>query len=125
MVAREFPRDNGTKQLWELVRTGVQCGAYSKPILFRPDLVTAIDYALGAHDCRVAGAVRYLPSGALRLLHFKRLGWAYYWSRIQQLKARSDPQDIAEGYSQHYCYAMDTHWEEFNRMIKHAVDVIT
>lgn len=124
MISRTFPVDNG-KQIWEMIRTGVQCGLYSKPCLFRPDRVVDISYAHGAHDCEVIGTTRYMPSGSCRLLHYKHLSWEYFWQRTEELRERADPVDMASGYSVHYLRPMTQHLEEFNRMLRYAVDVVT
>mgnify|MGYP005853155105 CR=1 FL=1 len=125
MVAAEFPRDDGRTQLSLLVRKGVQSPLYSKPCLFRPDHIRTISYAHGAHDCKAPGNVRYMPSGSLKMLHYKRLGWDYFWNRVERLRNRSDPRDLKQGYSEHYRYPQESHLLEFQRMMTYAVDVTT
>jgi hypothetical protein len=125
MVSQVFPDDNGHSQLWELVPNGVQYGTYSKPCLFQPGMLERLDFSVGAHDCQARGTVNWLASGALRMLHFKHLGWDYFWKRTEKLRERTCPIDVDNDVSVHYRYPMQRHWDEYHNMLRHAVDVIT
>lgn len=124
MVSRTFP-DPGV-HLPYVVRTGLQTPTYSKPCLLLPDRVEQIAFDAGAHNARVK-CDGYLPlsSAGLRLLHYPRLGWPFYFDRMTARKARASGRDAAHGLMGHYQRSEQAMRNEFDHVALNAVDCVT
>lgn len=124
MVAETFP-DPKAGPLVRQVRCGVQNSSYSKPVLFRPDQVVESRFGGGAHHSAPTGNVAYRGMGSLALLHYKFLGWDYYWSRVREVRRRSDPAEVAVGWHSHLLGDLDAHWGQYRYLLDNQVDVTT
>lgn len=130
MISKEFPHDDGTTPLTQIVRRGYQHHWYSKPILLQPDLLGELRLDPGAHN-----AAPLLPSGerceitnfgSLMLLHYKRLGWDYFWPLQLARRARCNPvRDNEVRQQTHYWEPDEKQRADFEIMLRDAVDLTT
>lgn len=123
MVAEETPDPDDGRSLFEVAPMGVQSHIYSKPCILDPNAVEHVEFVHGAHDVTAKGRIVYKGSGSLKLLHYKRLGWDYFWKRTIQLRQRSAMSDVQQGHFAHYRWPYEEHRRLFITMLENAVDV--
>lgn len=125
MISDEFPRFS--VPLTSQVMNGRAACQYSKPILFRPSSVSFMNLYPGSHEARPidyqSQPVRIYASGQCWLLHYKRLGWDYYWARTQALRERSLPVEHQVGLNQHYWEPEEKHRKDWEICREEAVDL--
>lgn len=113
------------------VRMGQYNPQYSKPTLFRPAMVHDIRFDLGAHNCEPFGPTAEIlkpyRSGNAKILHYKRLGLAYYTDRIAVLGKRLTfkPELPRRAKHSYYFATPAAHVKSFRDALANAVDVIT
>lgn len=116
MVGSEFPTDNGLG-IEHLVRMGFPCSVYSKPSLFRVADVVELRSVPGFHTADPLGhneqPIPICPYGSLWTLHFKLLGWDYYWQRITAQRERVPDELRRRGISDHLGGSMEEHRKLF------------
>lgn len=127
LVGRGLPTDDGVRQIWELLRTGVPAPVYSKPIVFKPD--AEIQWGTGKHSVHRAPLTinpwgnLYVPdSWRLRLLHYRYLGREYTHSRNARQFERSTNKQIAWSCAPDYTGEHGPDWAD--RMISSGYDVV-
>lgn len=90
--------------------------SYSKPCLWRPDMMTAVTMGPGNHYATFVGHVRIERPDGLYLHHMRFLGKERTWSRFQDIAKRRAERYPAEGKSWRYDSArqtFDARWDEF------------
>lgn len=127
MVGCGLPEDDGVRQIWELLRTGVPAPVYSKPIVFNPN--AEIKWYVGKHVVYKDGLTvspwgnLYQPDPwRLRLLHYRYLGSEYTKARNARQFARSTDKGGAWTCAPEYQGEHNPEWAE--KMIDHAYDVV-
>lgn len=73
MIGDGLPSYEG-RQIWEVLKHGVQSSVYSKPVIFNP--AATVRWNRGKHDLE-ACAPRLLNDSPVMLLHYRYLGEAY------------------------------------------------
>jgi len=130
MVCERFPADDGKTPLTQLVRRGYNHYEYSKPCLIQPDLLLEPGWWPGAHNAspRMPNGLpaRVENFGSLMLLHYKRLGWEYFWAMQQARLKRCGFEFDPDARTQiHYAEPMEKQRHDFEIMLRDAVDLTT
>ena len=86
MVADGFPIDDGKSQIWKLVGTGVESGAFSKRVCFSPDV--DMNFSAGCHHCYPKGKNVRVSGCHASLLHYKWLGVDYVGAKYGAYQER-------------------------------------
>jgi len=131
MVSDSFPRE--PKPLTEIVKIGTHHGGSSKPIIFCPTRLRAINFRPGCHnaDPKMKGKkwwfrdLGYSPEASpLKLLHYKFLSINYVVGRYNQMSKRLSVENRKRGWGFHY--RKPYHWinEEFKKWKKKATKII-
>ena len=100
MVSDRFP--TGCGQIYYEVNRGFPYAEYSKAAVFDPHAVEDMQYRPGCHDCKPIGRVVTHSDPALKLLHFKLLGFEYVVRRYGELGARQPPSERSRGWCWQY-----------------------
>ena len=77
---------------------------YGKPAIFDPTAITAMNYVPGCHKAAPEGRFQERVDPALKLLHFKFLGFAYVSARHAALGARMGAFNRERGYGNEYAW---------------------
>lgn len=97
MIGDGWPQDDGTTQLWELVRDGVPCNHfYAKKCVVKRDV--AIQYSVGCHGCQPKGLVVYSPTIELKVLHYKWLNPQWTLERMRRTQEQLSEQNKENGW---------------------------
>ena len=126
MIHPYFPRTSG--KITDEVTRGYQNYWYSKPTLLRPDLVSQMRFHEGAHNANPLGWHNELLSihnvGSAKILHFRYMGWPYYWATCNERSNRHADADPARRGRQHYDEAYLKQRTDFVIFLRDAVDLI-
>jgi hypothetical protein len=127
MMSETFPDASGPP-LTSIVRRGFRHGQYCKPILFRPDQVTEMRFASGAHGASPVDAdgqrVSITNVSDLKLLHYRRLSFDHYLSRSRAQLARLDPDELAAGRGFHLAESEEHLRRVWAELDSQAVEVL-
>jgi hypothetical protein len=113
MVSQRFPTP--TPNLPAQITRGFRAAANDKPCIFDPAAITSTNFTLGRHGANPEGRVVWPEKRELILLHYKTLGWDYYFSRTKFLATGLKPKDIEMGLGAHYLFSEQEHRKFFDR----------
>jgi hypothetical protein len=113
MVSKAFPSDD--QPIVSQITRGFRAVAIDKPCIFDPNKVTATNFTLGRHGAFPTGDIKWPDKRNLLLLHYKTLGWDYYYNRTKFLATGLKPRDIAEGLGAHYLFSEQEQQAFFDR----------
>jgi hypothetical protein len=121
------PQDDGTSQIWQLLRTGIRAEVYSKPIIFRPECT--IRWQAGKHklqEPKPSRAPEEDPNTVnpwrIKLLHYRYLTSEYTRARSARQYDRSTDKATAWGCAEEYKGEHSAEWVD--RVLPHAYDVV-
>lgn len=112
------------ESLPDAVPAGVRAHVYDKCLLFDPEELEEINFALGAHVCRPRGRAEYFRVPGLMLLHYKFLGLQYVYERHRLYTARTVSSDIARNYSPHHRMSRAALARRFQVLGEKKIDVV-
>jgi len=113
MVSTEFP--SADQPIISQITRGFRAVANDKPCIFDPDKVEATNFTLGRHGAFPTGEIHWPVTRELLLLHYKTLGWDYYYNRTKFLATGLKARDIAEGLGAHYLFSEQEQRAFFDR----------
>ena len=127
MVHSYFPRTKG--KITDEVRRGYPHYWYSKPILIRPEKIKVMNFSLGAHNAQphanVTGETVFIRNvGSAKILHYRCLGWPYYWKTVKERSVRHAKYD-ADWKGSHYDDPYEKQRHDFMIYLRDAVDLTT
>jgi glycosyltransferase involved in cell wall biosynthesis len=122
MVSEAFPEV--ADQLPAAVPRGRPSPRMDKWVVFDPAAVDEIGYEPGCHVAHPRGRVVFDDPPALRLLHFKNLGFAYLLRRYRELRARRSPLDRQIGWGHHYDRQEEELRASFEELLRSAEPVL-
>lgn len=88
MISAEFPLHETPSLLVDKVQSGWQDVDFNKCIMFNPQKIIEINYTAGSHFCYPLGIVKQNTDTALKLLHYKYLGYRYVAERYHMYSMR-------------------------------------
>lgn len=98
IMSEEMP-----KRLLTEISNGYFFKNYSKSIVFNPKKITAINYGLGAHECRPEGDVKSPEQSPLFVMHYKHIGGVERTiNRYREYMKRMSKFNLKGGYGIHY-----------------------
>jgi Glycosyl transferase family 2 len=121
MVTDALPPAN--LPLTESVICGVREPFYDKLCMFDPDAIAATNYTPGRHRAAPVGSVKWPPSRAVTLVHYKRLGVEHLVERYGYLKHGLRSRDLSMRWGEQYLMSRGDIEREFRRFRRDAVPV--
>ena len=126
MVSDNVPNDY-SKEIYEIVKTGVFNEMYSKVALFKRKHVVESNYTPGAHMASFIGKQplkTYISKGDLKLFHYKCLSYEYVVKKHKNYSERRSEFSKKHGLGFHYDFGPEKILEEFNK-IKNSSNIIS
>lgn len=121
MVATEFPATD--LALRNVLRTGARFEPMDKLVIFSPDAIDDVNYAVGRHTAQPTGHTVEPERQELRLLHYKYLGLEYLVPRLKELGSRLGPVDDQLSFGHQYRWTEADVVAEFAAFADRAVDL--
>ena len=84
MVSEKQPDGDG--QIYEYSKNGSKHWHFNKCVLFDPNKIKEINYAIGAHKAVPRGIVRRFSHPDLKLLHYKFLSRKYFLEKMSNVR---------------------------------------
>jgi glycosyltransferase involved in cell wall biosynthesis len=120
MYSEKFPVTEG--QIYEEVTYGIPCG--SKTNVFRPRMITNINYDPGCHEAHPEGNVIFYHVVGMKTFHMRYLSKQWVIDRNEQSYKRLSELNKQLGWGIHYHATAQKISEDFDRDIKQAIQVI-
>jgi hypothetical protein len=124
MISTTFPTYN--TPITQQVINGFFHSGLCKSILFKPNMLSNINYQPGAHTSNPIGYKIITKScDNLKLLHYKRLSLEYLINRNDSLRNRLSDLNIKTGAGSHYLNSNDHIVSEFNESLSKCTQILT
>jgi hypothetical protein len=121
MISDTFPSPG--ERLCETRTHGAPFPDMNKLSLFRPDALSETGYAVGRHEARPEGAVRYPAADELLVLHYKYLGFERLVSRHALLRSGLGEDDVRKRWGTQYGWEVGRTRQDWYRISVAAVDL--
>jgi Glycosyl transferase family 2 len=122
MLSEIFPTTE--YRLCDIITQGMPLKLLDKPLIFNPNAIENINYAVGRHAASPEGDVRYPETAEVKLLHYKYLGIDYLLERHAELKTGLKSQDIRKRWGEQYLWNRKKTEKEFNRVKRNIISVV-
>lgn len=125
MVSTVFPTYNTL--ITQQVIDGFFHTGLCKSILFKPNMLSNINYTPGAHTINPTGYNLIIKSNddQLKLLHYKRLSLDYMINRYELLKNRLSDLNVRLSAGSHYQKTKELVEEEYNYSLNNSTQILT
>ena len=123
MYAEKLPPHIPGTMITEQIRRGVRSQWLDKHILFNPNRIVDINYAIGAHNAQPIGSVS-TGAASFKLLHYKNIDLKFLIDRYALLASRLSETNRRENYGGHYRQAVSEIESQFYVGMSQAADVV-
>jgi FkbM family methyltransferase len=124
MISKSFPELG--KKITEQVYRGVFTNGFCKSVIFKPNMLSEIDYTPGAHSHNAIGYNLKIKDfdDELKLLHNKHLSLDYVLNRYDNLKNRLSDLNIRTGAGNHYFNNSEIIGKKYNELLNDSNVVV-
>jgi glycosyltransferase involved in cell wall biosynthesis len=122
MVGDELPGPD--EELTAAITRGVPVRKYSKPCIFNPDAIEALNFLPGCHEAQPIGRVKVSTDPNLKLLHYSWLSFDWYRKRYAERAKRLSELNRQEGWGREYMEGEREMRERYEGLRQSAVDAI-